>query len=166
MPSWPVRPRLTARELVSYLVGALSPVNHKGFYQCWGRLSQKIHSLMDKKGRNKDQKSRVRKRRVVGRIYGMKYSWKGHKDRNRHKNRIKKESDVKHRYNIYNRLERNEASAVGLCQKHKPQHLHHVKVSPPGRVPVEYLFVCCFWTGSFRRTFVLIWIVLLESVHP
>ena len=30
----------------------------------------------------------MRKRRVVGRIYGMKYSWKGHKDRNRHKNRI------------------------------------------------------------------------------
>ena len=30
-----------------------------------------------------------RKIRVVGRIYGMKYSWKGHKDRNRHRNRIK-----------------------------------------------------------------------------
>ena len=28
--------------------------------------------------------------RVVGRIYGMKYSWKGHKHRNRHKNRIKR----------------------------------------------------------------------------
>ena len=27
----------------------------------------------------------MRKRRVVGRIYGMKYSRKGHKDRNRHK---------------------------------------------------------------------------------
>ena len=34
-----------------------------------------------------DQKNRVRKRRVVGRIYGM----KGHKDRNRHKNRIRSE---------------------------------------------------------------------------
>ena len=34
----------------------------------------------------------MRKRWVVGRIYGMKYSWKGHKDRNRHKNRIKKKS--------------------------------------------------------------------------
>ena len=32
----------------------------------------------------------VRKRRVVGRIYRMKYSWKSHKDRNRHKNRIKR----------------------------------------------------------------------------
>ena len=58
----------------------------------------------------------MRKRRVVGRIYGMKYSRKGYKDRNRHKNRIKKEC----------------ASSVGLCQKHKPQHPHHVKVSPRG----------------------------------
>ena len=32
----------------------------------------------------------MRKRRVVGRIYGMEYSWKGHTDRNRHKNRIKR----------------------------------------------------------------------------
>ena len=29
-------------------------------------------------------------RRVVGRIYGIKYSRKGHKDTNRHKNRIKR----------------------------------------------------------------------------
>ena len=29
------------------------------------------------------------KRGVVGRLYGMKYSRKGHKDENRHKNRIK-----------------------------------------------------------------------------
>ena len=34
--------------------------------------------------------NRMRKRRVVGRIYGMKYRWKGHTDRNRHKNRIKR----------------------------------------------------------------------------
>ena len=32
----------------------------------------------------------VRKRRVVERIYEMGYRWKGHKDRNRHKNRIKR----------------------------------------------------------------------------
>ena len=31
----------------------------------------------------------MRKQRVVGRIFGMKYSWKGHKDRNRRKNRIR-----------------------------------------------------------------------------
>ena len=37
----------------------------------------------------------MRKRRVVGRIYGMKYSLKGHKDRNRHKNRIIKKKKKK-----------------------------------------------------------------------
>ena len=41
------------------------------------------------------------KAEIVGRIYGMKYSWKSPKDRNRHKNRIKKEW----------------ASSVGLFQK-------------------------------------------------
>ena len=45
----------------------------------------------------------MRKRRVVGRIYEMKYSWKGHKDRNRHKNRVKKEW----------------ASLLGLYHRHK-----------------------------------------------
>ena len=47
----------------------------------------------------KDQCSRYKTRgtkwengewRVVRRIYGMKYSWKGHKDKNRHKNIIKR----------------------------------------------------------------------------
>ena len=37
-----------------------------------------------------DRKNRVRKRRVVGRIYGMAYSGKVHKDRSRHTNRIKR----------------------------------------------------------------------------
>ena len=36
------------------------------------------------------EKNRVRKRRVVGRIYGIKCDGKGHKDRNRHENRIKR----------------------------------------------------------------------------
>ena len=36
-----------------------------------------------------DRKNRVRKRRVVGRIYGMTYSGKVRKDKNRHTNRIK-----------------------------------------------------------------------------
>ena len=31
----------------------------------------------------------MRRRRVFWRIYGMKYSWKSHKDRDRHKNRLK-----------------------------------------------------------------------------
>ena len=46
----------------------------------------------------------------------MKYSWKGQHDRNRRKNRIKKE----------------RASSVGLCQKHELQHPHHMKGSPRG----------------------------------
>ena len=37
----------------------------------------------------------MRKRRVVGRIYGVKYSWHGHKDRNRHKNRIKRSGQAR-----------------------------------------------------------------------
>ena len=45
----------------------------------------------------------MRKRRVVGIIYEMKYSWKGHKDRNRRQEQNKKEW----------------ASSVGLCQKKK-----------------------------------------------
>ena len=48
----------------------------------------------------------MRKQRVVGRSYGMKYSWMGHKDRNRRKNRIKK---------------KGWASSVGLFLWHKPQ---------------------------------------------
>ena len=39
--------------------------------------------------------NRVRKRRVVRRIYGMKYSWKGHKNRNRHKNRMKRSGQAR-----------------------------------------------------------------------
>ena len=35
-------------------------------------------------------KNRVRKQRIVGRVYGIKYSLKGHKDKNRHKNRTKR----------------------------------------------------------------------------
>ena len=44
--------------------------------------------------------------------FWMKYSWKDLKDRNRHK--------------------KERASSVGLCQKYKPQHPHHVKVGPRG----------------------------------
>ena len=35
------------------------------------------------------------KRRVVGRIYRMKYSWKGSKERQRHKNRIKRSEQAR-----------------------------------------------------------------------
>ena len=40
-------------------------------------------------GQRSDRKNRVRKRRVVWKIYGRKYSRKGRKDRNTYKNRIK-----------------------------------------------------------------------------
>ena len=33
--------------------------------------------------------------RVVGRIYGMKCRWKGHRDRNRHKNRIQRSGQAR-----------------------------------------------------------------------
>ena len=46
-------------------------------------------------GQKKDWENGVRKRRDVGRIYGTKYSCKGHKDRNRHKNRIKRSRQVR-----------------------------------------------------------------------
>ena len=72
--------------------------------------------------RTNEAEIRPKERRVVGRTYGMKYSWKGHKDRNRHKNRIKQ-----------------RASSVGLCLWHKPQHPHCVKVSPRGQCGSLYL---------------------------
>ena len=60
----------------------------------------------------------MRKRRVVGRVYGMKYSWKGHKHRNRHKDRIKTSGQTRLVYG----------------KKNEPQHSHHVKVSPRGKM--------------------------------
>ena len=56
--------------------------------------------------------------RVVGKIYGMKYSWKGHKDRNRQEQKKKKEW----------------ANLAGLCQKRKRQHPNHMMVSLRGPV--------------------------------
>ena len=53
----------------------------------------------------------MRKRGGIWRICGMKYSWKGHKDRNRHKNRMKR------------------SGQAGMIYV-KRQHPHHVKVSP------------------------------------
>ena len=37
----------------------------------------------------------MRKWRVVGRIYGIKYSFKGHKNRNRNENRIKRSGQAR-----------------------------------------------------------------------
>ena len=45
----------------------------------------------------------IEKRRVVGRIYAIKYSRKGHRDRNRYKNRIKKSGQVRLVYASINR---------------------------------------------------------------
>ena len=55
---------------------------------------------MDQSDRNKTTKKEKRKKKewksgVVGRIYEMKYGWKGHKDRNRHKNRIKRNGQTR-----------------------------------------------------------------------
>ena len=72
------------------------------------------------KAGKKTRKSRVKKRRVVERIYGIKYSWKGHKDRNRHKNRMKKEW----------------ASSVGLCQT--STITSPPREGEPAGTPVEY----------------------------
>ena len=56
------------------------------------------------------RKNRVRKRRVVGRIYGIKYSRKGHKDRNRHRNRIRGSGEDRNRYK--NRIRSGQARIV------------------------------------------------------
>ena len=59
----------------------------------------------------------MRKRSVVGRIHGMKYSSRDHKDRKRHKNRERGKKKKK-------------SGQAGLVYvRHKPQHPHHVKVS-------------------------------------
>ena len=58
-------------------------------------IKKYIYSRKDQSGRNKIGGTRVRKRRVVGRIHGMKYSWKGYKDRNRHKIRIKRSGQAR-----------------------------------------------------------------------
>ena len=58
----------------------------------------------------------MRKLRVVGRIYGMKHSWKGPQDRNRHKNRTKRRGQVRLVY----------------VKDIKMQQPHHVKGSPWG----------------------------------
>ena len=75
----------------------------------------------------------MRKRRVVGKIYGMKYCWKVHKDRNRYKNRTKK---------------KEWASSVGFCQRHKLQHLHHEKVSQRGPKEASSIY-CKMGNASF-----------------
>ena len=54
-----------------------------------------LNSWKDQQARDKTGKTEWKKRRVVGRIYEMKYSWKGHKDRHRHKNRMKRNGQAR-----------------------------------------------------------------------
>ena len=56
----------------------------------------------------------MRKRRIIGRIYGM------------NKRTIKRQKQIQEEN------KKEWASSIGLCQKRKPQHPHHVKVSPWG----------------------------------
>ena len=57
------------------LVGAVSPVNQTDFISAEGDFHKEIYiAERTRNFRKKDRKNRVRKRRVVGRIYGMKYS--------------------------------------------------------------------------------------------
>ena len=78
----------------------------------------------------------MRKQRAVRRIYGMKYSWKGHKDRKK----------------------TEWASSVGLCLRHKPQHPHHVKESLRGRKEKEALKKTEHWQYG--------WAVLHLTLFP
>ena len=72
----------------------------------------------------------MRKLRVVGKIYEMKYSWKGHKDRKRHKNRIKRSGQTRLVY-VW----------------HKVWHPHHAKVTL-GDSKVESIESIQFWWPS------------------
>ena len=63
-----------------------------------------------------DWKNRVRKWRVVGKIYGIKKTVE---------RATKTETDTRTEYKGVGKL--------GLFQKHKPKHPHHVKVSTRGR---------------------------------
>ena len=66
----------------------------------------------------------MRKRRVVGRIYGMKYS----------EIQLKSPQDTRTEY-IYIKSGQGRlvyVKDINICQRHKPQRPHHVKVSPRG----------------------------------
>ena len=86
----------------------------------------------------------MRKRRVVGRIYGRKYSWMGQWERNRHKKRMKKNGQAVLVYvkNMNRNIPTTWNWVRGDCQKHEQQHPHHVKLSPWG------LFKTCTTQGQ------------------
>ena len=72
---------------VSWLVYGTQSTT-RDYIRAEGDFRKEIYSWKDQQGRN--ERRRVRKWRLVRRISGMKYSWKGHKDRNGHKNRMKR----------------------------------------------------------------------------
>ena len=75
--------------------------------------------IVERTNKAKIRSEKVRKQRVVGRMYGMKYSGKGDKDKQ-----------------TQEQNKEEWASSAGLCQKHKLQHPHHVKWSPRGRTSI------------------------------
>ena len=67
------------------------------------------------------------KRKVVGRIYGMKYTWKGHKDGDRHKNRLKTSGQARLVYvkNINRDIPTTWRWARGDPKGQKESKIHH-----------------------------------------
>ena len=66
----------------------------------------------------------MRKRKVVERIYGMKYSWKGHKDTNSHKYRLKRSGQAQLHHHEPNCLSKR----LVCCLKVKVTVKDHVKI--------------------------------------
>ena len=91
--------------------------SQKDYIRAEGDFYEKIYSWKDQWGRNKTGRSKWESGELLLEFIKMKYSWKGHKDRNR------QEQNKKVR-----------ASWVVLYQRHKPQHPHLVKVSPRGQL--------------------------------
>ena len=63
----------------------------------------------------------MRKQIIVGRIYEMQYSWRGHTDKNTHKNRIKR-----------------SGQAMLVSQGHKTRHTHYLG----GELAGTCVYVC------------------------
>ena len=68
----------------------------------------------------------MRKRRVVGRIYGLKYSWQGHKERNRHKNGLKRSGQARLVYvkALTATFPPREGEPVGTAE---PSRFHYIR---------------------------------------
>ena len=139
--------------LVSSLM-FLAQSTTRDYIRADGDYQKEKYSWKDPIKQRKDRKSRARKRRVVRRIYRMKYSWKGYKDRNGHTSRLK----------------RSEQAWL-FYVKHKPKHPHHEKMSPRGpltdagsraespRNINRLQNMCCRVSGlPFRKLWVWFWL--------